>query len=673
MDLSVIIVNYNVKYFLEQCLHAVMMAIKKIDAEVIVVDNNSADGSIPMIAEKFPQVILQVNTVNTGFAKANNQAIKMASGSYILLLNPDTVVQEDSFLKCIEYMDKHADVGCMGVKMIDGKGNYLPESKRALPSPLVAFYKVFGLAALFPRSKRFGKYHLGYLNPDEINEVDVISGAYMFIRKTALEKTGLLDEKFFMYGEDIDLSYRFKLSGYRNIYFPRTTIIHYKGESTRKSSINYVVVFYRAMIIFARKHFTASTARYYSLFINLAIYFRAGLSILTRFFKGIIAPLLDALVIFAGYYFFLPVWEYHHFGQPGNYPAAYLGLVVPAYIVIWLFSVFLTTGYEKRAKFTDIVRGILAGSLIILVVYALLPETWRFSRALILIGTFWVVCSTIAVRFLLSRIDKERFSFEFFKKKKRIIIIGDKHESNRVYSIIKQTQVVPELIGFVNPDENRITPDFIGHIGQIEDIVRINQADELVFCSAVMSSQQIIRTMLQFTDTGIEFKIAPPESMSVIGSNSNDTAGELYVLHFNTLSRLLNKRKKRLFDMLFSLVLLAGSPILLFLVKSPVGMFRNIFTVFFGAASWVGYFQSMGGNHPGLPRIRPGVLTPFDLQIRTDLNSKADEQVNLLYAKDYRIIHDLKIIIKGFSQLGRRPAEATDKDSVIELSDYGKI
>jgi GT2 family glycosyltransferase len=673
MDLSVIIVNYNVKYFLEQCLHTVLKATQKIQAEVIVVDNNSVDGSAGMIAEKFPQVNLLTNTVNFGFAKANNQAIRMAAGRYVLLLNPDTVIQEDTFLKCIDYMDHHADVACMGVKMIDGKGDYLPESKRALPTPVVAFYKVFGLAALFPRSERFGKYHLGYLNRDEIHDVDVISGAFMFIRKPALDKTGLLDEKFFMYGEDIDLSYRFKLAGYRNIYFPLTTIIHYKGESTRKSSINYVIVFYRAMIIFARKHFTESTVRYYSFFIHLAIYFRAGLSIFTRFFNGVITPLLDALVIFTGYLFFLPVWEHHLFGQPGNYPAAYLGLVVPAYILVWLLAVFITTGYEKKVRFAGLLRGVLTGSLLILVIYALLPENWRFSRALILIGTLWVLLSTISVRYLLSRINKERFSFEFFKKKKRIIIIGDKHECNRVYSIIAQTQVVPELIGYVNPYESQISSDFIGHIGQIEDIVHINQADEIVFCAATMTAQQIIRTMLQFTDTGIEFKIAAPESMSVIGSNSNDVTGELYVLHFNTLSRLPSKRKKRMFDIVFSLVLLIGSPVILFTINKPLGLFSNILGVFLGIASWVGYYQSSGFHHPGLPMIRPGILTPLDLQKQETTADASDEQGNLLYAKDYKIIHDLRIIIKGYANLGRRPLVITYGGAAIDKPGYGKI
>ncbi|MBN1144482.1 MAG: glycosyltransferase [Bacteroidales bacterium] len=656
MDLSVIIVNYNVKYFLEQCLHSVMMAISKIQAEVIVVDNNSADGSVSMIRQKFPHVILIANTTNTGFARANNQAVKKASGRYILLLNPDTVVQEDSFLKCIQYMDKNPEAGCLGVKMIDGKGKFLPESKRSLPTPPVAFYKVFGLSKLFPRSKTFGRYHLGFLNPDEIHKVDVISGAYMFMRRSALDKTGHLDESFFMYGEDIDLSYRFIKAGFSNIYFPDTTIIHYKGESTKKSSINYVVIFYKAMIIFARKHFKESTARYFAFFIHLAIYFRAGLSILTRFIKGIATPFLDFLLIYSGYYFLLPFWELNHFGQRGYYPKEYMILVVPAYVVIWLISIFMSTGYERKTKFMDLLRGVLTGSVMILLIYALLPESWRFSRALIILGTLWALLCTTLVRLFLSRVSRESFSFEFFRKKKKVIVIGDLQECKRVFAIISQTQSVPDLAGFVSPENGQAGTDFIGHIDQIQDIVQINQVDELVFCAASMPSHEIIRTMLQFTHTGIEFKIAPPESMSVIGSSSNDISGELYVLHFNTLSRILNKRKKRLFDVILSVILVVLSPVLVFLVAEPAGLYRNIFSVLKGAASWVGYYQSTGGNHPGLPKIRPGVLTMHDLHMNSLPGAGSDEQLNLMYAKDYRITNDLRILFNGYKQLGRLPS-----------------
>jgi hypothetical protein len=483
--------------------------------------------------------------------------------------------------------------------------------------------------------------------------VDVISGAFMFIRKEALEKTGYLDEQFFMYGEDIDLSYRLKLAGYKNIYFPGTTIIHYKGESTKKGSINYVLVFYRAMIIFARKHFKQRTYRFYSFFIHLAIYFRAAISLFSRFINGIITPVLDIAITYLGYYLFMPAWERQHFGTSGSYPPEYMKYMVPGYIAVWVICIFITTGYAKKVKAADLIRGELTGTLIILVIYALLPENWRFSRALIVLGTMWLIITTFLTRYLLHSLNKRIFSFEIFKKKKRIIIIGDKRESNRVYSIIRQTQLVPELIGFVNPADDRSESGFIGSLGQIDDIVRINDAHELIFCAASVSSENIIRTMLQFTETDVEFKIAPPESLSVIGSNSNDTAGDLYVLHFNTLSRTQNKRKKRLFDIAISLLMIPAGIILIFAVKNKPGFIRNLFSVLVGLNSWVGYYKARGGEHPGLPVIRPGILTQADM-VFPDGSLQA-EQLNLLYAKDYRIKNDLKILINCIPLLGRRP------------------
>jgi hypothetical protein len=302
------------------------------------------------------------------------------------------------------------------------------------------------------------------------------------------------------------------------------------------------------------------------------------------------------------------------------------------------------------------VKGVLTGSFIILIVYALLPENLRFSRALILIGSCWAVFSTISVRYLLTKVYREHFSIEFLKRRKRIIIIGELTECRRVYGLIPQAQVKPELIGFVGPGENDVLRDYMGHLGQIGDIVRINQVDELIFCAANVSSQQIITTMLQFTDSGLEFKIAPPESLSVIGSNSKASTGDLYVLHFNTLSRLLNRRKKRLFDMTVAAILLALSPVLLFLIPNRVGMFRNIGKVLLGMYSWVGYYLVPTEPLAGLPAIKPGVLTPADLHKNTISENTAIMQLNQAYAKDYRIMQDLKIIINGFRQLGRKPS-----------------
>jgi O-antigen biosynthesis protein len=335
MKLSVIIVNYNVKHFLEQCLHSVYKAAKGIETEIFVVDNNSVDGSAQLIREKFPDLHFIENKENVGFSRANNQAIRKATGEYILLLNPDTVVEEDTFTKVTGFMDNHPEAGGLGVKMIDGKGNFLPESKRGLPTPWVAFYKMFGLSKLFPKSHKFGKYHLSYLNPNEIHEIEILAGAFMLLRKKALDKVGLLDEDFFMYGEDIDLSYRIIQGGYKNYYFPETTIIHYKGESTKKGSLNYVKVFYNAMIIFARKHFSGGKAGIFAFIIHLAIYFRAFISIFKRIFEKIYLPILDAVLIFVGFLFITPVWEKIRF-EPGHYPSEFLQIVVPVYIAIWL-------------------------------------------------------------------------------------------------------------------------------------------------------------------------------------------------------------------------------------------------------------------------------------------------------------------------------------------------
>jgi GT2 family glycosyltransferase len=212
----------------------VQNALHGINAEIIVVDNNSVDGSVSLVKEKFENVKLIANNENTGFAVANNQAIKISKGNYVLLLNPDTIVQEDTFVKCLEFMNQTPIAGALGVKMFDGNGVFLPESKRGLPTPMVAFFKIFGLSTIFPKSKIFGQYHLGYLSKNENHQVDVLSGAFMLLRKEALDKVGLLDEAFFMYGEDIDLSYRITLGGYKNYYFSKTNIIHYKGESTKK-------------------------------------------------------------------------------------------------------------------------------------------------------------------------------------------------------------------------------------------------------------------------------------------------------------------------------------------------------------------------------------------------------------------------------------------------------
>ena len=253
MTLSVIIVNYNVKYFLEQCLHSVSKAAENVETEIIVIDNHSTDESLPYLAPKFQEVRFLKNSANSGFGKACNRGLAEAKGDYILFLNPDTIVAEDSFERCISFFETYPACGALGVKMIDGSGAFLKESKRAFPSPFTSLFKLFGLARVFPKSKLFSRYHLGHLDKEQNHEVDVLAGAYLMVRHGVLQKVGSFDEDFFMYGEDVDLSYRIQQAGYKNYYLADTTIIHFKGESTKRGSLNYVRMFYYAMSVFVRK------------------------------------------------------------------------------------------------------------------------------------------------------------------------------------------------------------------------------------------------------------------------------------------------------------------------------------------------------------------------------------------------------------------------------------
>lgn len=245
MKLSVVILNYNVRYFLELCLNSVQAAIQNIEAEIIVVDNNSADDSCLMVSELFPNVKLIANKTNSGFSKGNNIGVAAAKGEYLCILNPDTIVAEDTFLKLIRFAETQENLGSIGCQLIDGRGRFLPESKRNIPTPLVSLKKMLGANK---------SYYANHISADEIGEVDILVGAFMFLKTEVYQKVGGFDEDYFMYGEDIDLSYKILKAGYRNFYFGDTTVVHFKGESTLRDT-TYAKRFYGAMQIFYQKHF----------------------------------------------------------------------------------------------------------------------------------------------------------------------------------------------------------------------------------------------------------------------------------------------------------------------------------------------------------------------------------------------------------------------------------
>ncbi|MCB9189406.1 MAG: glycosyltransferase [Flavobacteriales bacterium] len=653
MELSVIIVNYNVKHFLEQCLNSVALAMKGLDVEVFVVDNISIDGSVEMVREKFEWVNLIANQENVGFSRANNQAIRISKGKYILLLNPDTVVEEDTFRKVIGFMNDHPKCGGLGVKMIDGKGKFLPESKRGLPTPSVAFYKISGLARIFPKSKKFGQYHLGFLPMEETNKIEILSGAFMMMRKSVLDEVGLLDEDFFMYGEDIDLSYRIILGGYENYYFPETSIIHYKGESTKKSSINYVFVFYNAMIIFARKHFSEKNARLFSFFINIAIYIRAGMAIISRFVRRMTLPFLDLLVVFGG--FWITSFYYQKFKQTleegFGFETDVLLFELPVFAFIVILAIYLFGGYDKPIRLLSSSKGVVLGTLIILAVYGLLPKDFQFSRFVILIGSFLSGFLVALNRGVLSWLKIEGYSLEDASKK-RFLIIGDEEERDRIEPLLKQTTTIT-FLGNFQPEglgENS-QRDNAGALQKVSDYIYINKINEVIFSAKNLSMQKIIETMSSLRiSRDVDYKIAQPDSMYLIGSNSIHTSGDLYILDLNSINSVSNRRAKRVFDFISSLLLMLVFPVVLIFNAFRLSVLKEMILVFIGRKTWVGYFPMSLEEIGKVPKIKQGVI-PCEEGVNFD--SRTILKMNQIYAKDYSWTKDFSILSKSLGKLSR--------------------
>jgi O-antigen biosynthesis protein len=517
MELSVIVVSYNVRHFLEQCLLSVFKALEGIDSEVFVVDNNSADGSSSMVSSRFPGVRLLINHENRGFSAANNQALKLAKGKYLLILNPDTLVEEETFKKCISFMDDHPEAGATGVRMIDGKGRFLPESKRAIPTPGTAFFRISGLARLFPHSGLFNRYYLGNLDKNITNQVEVISGAFMFIRHEALLKTGLLDEDYFMYGEDIDYSYRLIKSGYKNYYYPGTKIIHYKGESTKKEQLNVLLNFYKAMLIFVRKHFNSGKHKSYIFLVQTAIFFRAGLALLKRLIKKLFLPLSDGLVVWAIFRMAAFVWGDFRFGPGYNYPHAFSGVILPVYSMIIISSIALFSGYWMPSGVARTLKGIFAGILAILVLYALLPLGIRFSRAVILIGGLISMLVIGLWRMFLTVVLPE-FADNPFKREKKTIIVSDPEGYKGVKGLLEFSSPEYIISGRVSISPGDVSEEVLGNLLQIKEVVRINKIKEVIFASRNLNSSVIIGSIHSLSDSNVSIKIASSDEKYILGS-----------------------------------------------------------------------------------------------------------------------------------------------------------
>ena len=627
-DLSVIIVSYNVRAFLEQCLVSVQRASEGLSLDVWVVDNRSVDGSVDMVQMRFPEVHLIANEENVGFSKANNQAISRSKGRHVLLLNPDTVVREDTFRKCLEYAEKHPKLGGMGVPMYDGTGKYLPESKRGLPTPWAAFCRMTGLYRLAPRSQVLNAYYAGHVSETESAEIDILSGAFMWMRRAALDQVGLLDEQFFMYGEDIDLSWRLVEGGWQNHCCAWTSIIHYKGESTKKGSLNYVMVFYRAMLLFAAKHFEGRQAKAFSWMIRSAIYMRAGLAIvrrtLTRWGNTALIALgtVAWLVATMGC---MQQWGAKTFDWP-------LAAIQGSGLVLVQMTAMLALGGHRDARSSLSLSGhvlaCLIASMFTLVVYALWPEAWRFSRAAVvsmLLGHAvvhgWVMWSASKRNGHAHHIRRLLVAAE---DTARLVDLLRRNEGERtrlhvvaLWPLDNMPSTLPRVQGL----------SWIGSLRDLQEAVQIHNVDEVVFSGRDVRADTIVEALPMLGAKRVTCRIAWTDVGDVMASGGASRAS--FVAFQHGLHRPEVARSKRVFDLVTSTMVLLFTP--LFLIFQRRGWTLAAWQVLIGNKTWVS---------PGNLKV----IQPYIWSATEGLKGRSAERKAFTHAQDYHWRKDATVV-----------------------------
>lgn len=654
MKISVIIVNYNVKYFLEVCLHSVLRATNGFDAEVIVVDNNSTDGSMQMVAEKFPTVIRIENKDNAGFGKANNQGVAIAKGEYILFLNPDTVMPEDFFTKTIGYMDAHPEAGSIGPKLLDGKGQFAPDGKKSFPSLSVAIFKTTGINKVFSKSPYFNKYYAVHIGDDETAAVDVLSGCCMLVRTSVLPKIGgAFDEDYFMYCEDVDLSYRIQKAGYQNIYFPEATLIHYKGESTRKATLSYVRIFNEALSTFVRKHYSKGNAQLFTIFINIGIVLRAILGVVKQVLKVLRMPMFDALVMLGTLWFMKEFWVVH-VKNIEPIPLSSVLATFPVYIALWVVSLYINGVYDQSYRGLRVIRAMVIGTIMILAYYGLLQPGLRYSRAIIIFSGISGTVIMLALHELFFRLGIFKF-IPYDKLPRKAVIVADEKNYADTANTLRRVHYAPDLNGRIATDNNKGTA--LAGINELKPYLFTAGINEVIFCVNGLSYAQILQQM-QYCGGAYEYKIHLQGSESFVGSNSSHTAGDLYTLdkRYN-LSKFSQQRNKRILDAGLSVIFLILWPLLLFVVKNGLQFWVNNILVLTGRNTWVGYTTT--NNH--LPAIRTGILPPYFIADDYEPSETVASQLDSIYAQQYTAGADLTLILKNFKYLGINPKKILQK------------
>ncbi|GBD86462.1 N-acetylglucosaminyl-diphospho-decaprenol L-rhamnosyltransferase [bacterium BMS3Abin03] len=655
MNLSIIIVNYNVKEFLQNLLHSIEKASSGISKEIIIVDNASDDGSVELIREKFPDVKLIVNKKNLGFGKANNQALKIAKGDFMLMLNPDTLVSEDTFDKMIGFFNSNPEAGLAGCKILNPDGSLQLACRRSFPGPWTSFTKVTGLSRLFPKNKLFARYNLTYLDENKSYEVDAISGSFMMMRREVYEKVGGFDEQFFMYGEDLDLCYRIQKAGYKVFYVHSTQIIHYKGESTKRSSLDETRVFYNAMHLFVKKHLSSS------FLVEVILRTAIGVRKIFAFFGKRKLAILSAIIDFLLFDLCLFVAEQIYISYSSwvgfnlrDYPIIY---TIPA--LIHIITASLTRVYKRDTL------SVLSNFLAIIISFVILTsitfffKQFAYSRAVVLITYLLLSFSTTLWRFLIKLIFKVGLTIDNISRN-RTLIIGTEQFAIQIANKIRQKRTeYHTVIGLVGKYHNDIGKNInsfevVGSIENIKKVIDEYGITEVIFSSKDLEYSEMMAVVSDCRNEPVEFKISGSELEFIVGKTSVSMLDDIPLVEVQyNISSPLMRFIKRTFDIIAGmLVLLFIYPFIYFISKMNKkktdfrSFILNVPLVVRGKKSFVGPKLDRSGKRIFMGRQG---LTGFWY---IDNDSNIDfEKLDFYYAKNQNIWLDLEILGRTLNKM----------------------
>jgi O-antigen biosynthesis protein len=668
MKLSVIIVNYNVRQFLENALTSIFRALEGLEGEVIVVDNASDDGSVEMVQKKFPAARVVASRENLGFARANNIGLTGAKGDYFLLINPDTIVQEDTLQVMLEFFRTHPQTGLAGCKILNPDGSFQLPCRRSFPTPWVAFTKVFGLSALFPRSRLFGRYNLTYLDPDASYEVDAVSGSFMMISRTAYERVGGLDESFFMYGEDLDWCYRVRQAGFKVYYVHSTQIVHFKGESTRRSNIDEVRVFYGAMELFVEKHFSA--LRIGRFFLHLGIGLRGAAAMVARFTRPLVFAFADGMLVVAT----LIMAERLYFGHVFHFPhyAYPIVWVIPATTVL-LVSAFLGVYALHRGSVRRAATAVVISYVLIAAAVFFFKE-FAFSRAVVLISGALAFVLLPAWRAVLlvagGRGGSTAQHHGIFGS--RTLIVGTGAAAQEVLRRLRARVTDGyDVRGFIDTNSARIGEriggvEIVGSLENVGKVIDEQRITDVIFSTDELPYTAILTVIARSNNRSVNFRLVPTSLESIIGKTRIDDLDTLPLVDIDyNIHRLRNRVTKRILDLIVSTVVLLTAYPLAWVMRTlhllqPGGRVAAVLDkfprVFWGDVSLVGRsadaldIPEHGRKTPYLLNgtyLGPeGITGLVQLHSSKDLSREEREHYELYYAKNQSLLLDAEILLK---------------------------